>query len=217
MSVLSRRGRRTYLAAADRRAQILHVAKDVFSRRGYHVANVADICKAARIGRGTLYQYFDNKRAVLVALMEELAARIQRVLDERPALARIPGVGRAPAEMIVAFCERRLRQVLDAVFVDEATLRLLLREARGIDGGLDQLIATIDRLALAALEADLRTAQEMALVRDCDPRLVAQYLLGGIEKMVMGALALDKPVDLDGIVRAAVQIELFGILNPEVK
>ena len=51
-----------------RRAQILDVAKRDFVRRGYHVANVADICKEAQIGRGTLYQYFGNKRAVMLAL-----------------------------------------------------------------------------------------------------------------------------------------------------
>jgi AcrR family transcriptional regulator len=212
-----RRRRRTYLRAEDRRAQILDVAKDVFSRRGYHLANVADICKAARIGRGTLYQYFENKRAVLVAIMEDLAARVGRVLDERPALAGVPGWRRAPVELIVDFCEKRLRELLDAVFVDEATLRLVLREARGIDGGLDALTAKIDKLILAALEADLCTAEAMGLVRTGDQRLVAQYLLGGVEKIVMAALAVDEPVDLDRIVRAAVQIELFGILNLEVK
>src|SRR5688572_13620189 len=86
MSVLtpSRRRRRSYLPADARRAQILDVAKSVFARRGYHEANVADICEAARIGRGTLYQYFDNKRAVMLALMEEIEERIARVLDERP-------------------------------------------------------------------------------------------------------------------------------------
>src|SRR5262249_14250266 len=123
----------------------------------------------------------------------------------------------APVELIVDFCEKRLRELLDAVFVDEATLRLVLREARGIDGGLDQLTAEIDKLILAALEADLRTAAAMGPVRPVDHGLGAQELLGGVEKIVMAALAVDEPVDLDRIVRAAVQIELFGILNLEVK
>src|SRR5258706_2042587 len=136
--------RRTYLRAEDRRAQILDVAKSVFARRGYHVANVADICKAARIGRGTLYQYFENKRAVMLALMEEIETRVAAALDDRPRLARLPGMAETPVLMIADFCRRRLRALLDAVFVDQPTLRLVLREARGLDGGIDRAIAAID-------------------------------------------------------------------------
>lgn len=222
MSVPRRKNRqsrrlRTYLRADARRAQILDVAKRVFVRRGYHVANVADICKEARIGRGTLYQYFDNKQAVMLALMQELAARVGRVLDERPRIGPVPGVHKAPVEMIVAFCRKRLRELLDAVFVDEATLRLILRDARGLDGAVDRVIAAIDRMVLRALEADLKTAQEARLLRRGNPRLIARYLLGGVEKMVLTALANDEPVDLQSIVDVAVDIELFGILHEEVR
>ena len=222
MSVPRRKSRqlrrpRTYLRADDRRAQILDVAKAVFVRRGFHVANVADICKAARIGRGTLYQYFDNKRAVMLALMEELAARVARVLDERPRVDPVPGVSKAPVEMIVSFCRKRLRELLDAVFVDEPTLRLILRDARGLDGAVDEVLAAIDQLVLRALEADIRVAQDARLIRRGSPRLIARYLLGGVEKMVMTALANDEPVELGAIVDVAVDIELFGILHEEVR
>src|ERR1700749_3427702 len=116
---------RAYLRADERRAQILDAAKRIFARRGYHGVNVEDICKEARIARGTLYQHFDNKHDVMLALMEELAARVAEVLETRPQL--VP-VEQAPLALIVAFCKARLRQLLDAVFVDEPTLRLLLRE-----------------------------------------------------------------------------------------
>jgi len=224
MSVLTRatvlrreRRRRTYLRADDRRAQILDVAKGVFARRGYHRANVADLCRAARIGRGTLYQYFDNKRDVLLALLEEIAARVERQVAEIPRVATLPGIAGAPRAMIVDFSRRRFRQVLDALFVDEATLRLLLREARGLDGGLDAVVARIDRSVLAAMESDLRAAQKAGLLRPGDPRLIARYVLGGIEKIVLAALADDEPVDLDVIVKVVVDLEMFGLLKDEVR
>ena len=217
MSVLKKRRRRTYLPAADRRAQILDCAKTVFSSRGFAGANVADICQAARIGRGTLYQYFDNKRAVLRALMEDLRRRIERVLRERPQLETIPGAARAPVEIVVRFTEKRLREVLDAVFVDEPTLRLLLREGRGQDGAVDEVLALIDRLILGAIERDARAAQELGVLRPGNPRRIALYILGGVEKMVLDALAADEPVDLDAIVRQAVDLELFGLLQEEVR
>src|SRR5262245_7337735 len=119
MSVLKNKRQRPYLPGPARRAQILDIAKSVFVRRGYRVANVADICREAGIGRGTPYQYFDNKRAGLVAVMEELEERVRGVLAKRPRVAGMPGLSRAPTEMVVAFCHKHLKELLDAVFVDE--------------------------------------------------------------------------------------------------
>jgi AcrR family transcriptional regulator len=218
MSVPKPRARtRTYLPAADRRAQILDVAKTVFTRRGYRVANVADICRAARIGRGTLYQYFKNKRAVLLAVMKEVAGRVERVLDERPRIADLRGTNRAPPELVASFAKKRLRMVLDAVFVDEPTLRLLVRDARGLDGAVDEVIRMIDELVFGALEDDLRAAQRAGVLRRGDVRLIARFILGGIEKMVLTALAGDEAIDLDAIVDTAVELELFGLLTREVQ
>lgn len=205
--------RRTYLRADLRRAQILDVAKDVFARRGYRVANIADICEAARIGRGTLYQYFENKQAVLLALMEDLAVRVRGVLERRVKVAAIPAVGEVPPEVIIGFCKKRLRELLDAVFVDEPTLRLLLREARGLDGAVDRVIDLIDGLVLSAMVDDVRAGQEAGAVRPGDPLLFARFMLGGVEKLVLAALAADEPIDLDAIVDTAVPLELFGILK----
>ncbi len=209
--------RRTYLKADARRAQILDVAKDVFVKRGYRVANVADLCRAARIGRGTLYQYFDSKQAVLLAVMEEVCGRVEQVLAARPRIEAMGSPARVSTEEIVRFCEGRLRQLLQAVFVDEATLRLILRDARGLDGSVDRVIARIDAHALAALEHDLAAAQRLGFLRKGDVRLIARFILGGVEKMVLSALQEDAPVDLDLIVKTAVQLELYGLSRKEAR
>ena len=48
----------------------------MFAERGFHAANVSHICEAAGIGRGTLYQYFTNKRSVLTAILRETLERV---------------------------------------------------------------------------------------------------------------------------------------------
>jgi AcrR family transcriptional regulator len=144
--------RRTYQPAADRRAQIHERAKGVFARRGDHRANVAQICAAAGIGRGTLYLYFENKRAVLLALLADVADRVRQVLAARVPVADLRITpSRINAAEVAAFCEGRMRQVLDTIFVDEKTLRLVLREARGLDHVVEKVIAEIDALLLDAI------------------------------------------------------------------
>jgi AcrR family transcriptional regulator len=210
--------KRTYLKSDDRRKQILGVAKDVFVRQGYRDANVADICEAAKIGRGTLYQYFDNKRDVLRAVIEEICGRIAIILEKRTRVADIQGLERAPVAMIVAFCQRRIRELVNAVFEDEATLRLVLRDARGLDGVVDEMLAKVDALLLDVMETDMRVSQQAGLVRgELDARMSALFVLGGIEKGVLAALAAEAPIDLDKIVNTVVQVHLFGVLAEEVR
>lgn len=214
MSVLKRPRKRTYLAADDRRAQILDVARTVFARRGFHDANVAHICKAARIGRGTLYQYFDNKRDVLLGVVEEICARIARVLARRERPAPAAAGRKVPLPAVLAYCTARLRAILEPVFADSATLRLVLRDARGLDAAVDDALARVDALLRGAIEADLRAAARAGLLRrKIDFPLTALFFLGGVEKIVLAALAGKGPIDLDRIVRAAVHLELFGIMN----
>src|SRR3954452_19833092 len=50
------------------RQTILDAALCLFSDKGYHQTTVPDIVKAAGVGHGTFYEYFSNRRDVLMAL-----------------------------------------------------------------------------------------------------------------------------------------------------
>lgn len=200
------------MRADARRAQIVACARDVFASNGFHVTSVADICEAAGIGRGTLYQYFGNKRDVFYAVVEDLTDRVRKVMSERTPLQALDGAADAPVSLIVGYCRRRLRVMLDAVFFDESALRLILREARGLDGGIEELIKTIDGIVLSAIVDDLATARDLGLIDCPDPQLVALFVLGGVEKMVLAALHDEQPIDLDRIVSVAINMEMFGLL-----
>ncbi len=218
MSVLPERGtKRSYLPAEERRAQILACARAVFARRGFHVASIAEICSAAGIGRGTLYQHFTNKRDVLEAVLEELFERVRGVLASRQSVAELDGAADAPPALICAFCATRLRRMLDAIFHDEASLRLVLREARGLDGGIDAILARIDGLVLGAMVTDLESARRLGVVETAEPELAARFLLGGVEKLVLDALHADAPVDLERIVSVVTDIQLTGLLSERTR
>ena len=138
--------------------------------------------------------------------------------DLRLAAARVEIAAAAlKAAGAVAFCQHRTRELLDAVFADEQTLRLVLRDARGLDGAFDQVVADIDALVLRAMVRDLEAAQAAHLIRPGNTQLMARYLLGGVEKMVITAILADETIDLDAIVTAAVELQLFGILHEEVQ
>jgi AcrR family transcriptional regulator len=53
-----------------RKAQILQAANTVFSRKGFHAANVSDVAAEACVSQGTVYHYFDSKEDLFMAVFE---------------------------------------------------------------------------------------------------------------------------------------------------
>lgn len=54
----------------QRRAQILHAAAAVFAEKGFHKATTKEIARVAGISEGTIYNYYAQKRDLLLALLQ---------------------------------------------------------------------------------------------------------------------------------------------------
>jgi AcrR family transcriptional regulator len=61
-----------------RRSQILDAATKVFAEKGFHRATIKDIAAAAGIADGTIYNYFANKNALLIGILNRLNQTEQR-------------------------------------------------------------------------------------------------------------------------------------------
>ncbi len=83
---LARRERRI----ERRRKEILEAAAQVFADKGYDSTTTRDIAEAVDIGESTLYNYFENKREILLAIidlkraeLDEFLSQIDRVEDRQ--------------------------------------------------------------------------------------------------------------------------------------
>lgn len=54
----------------DKYASILLSAENIFAKKGFAKATIAEIAKAAGVGEGTVYEYFSNKEDLLFAIPE---------------------------------------------------------------------------------------------------------------------------------------------------
>lgn len=61
-----------------RRHQILDAAARVFAEKGFHPTTIRDIARAAGLADGTIYNYFDNKTALLLAIFERMKEAVQQ-------------------------------------------------------------------------------------------------------------------------------------------
>jgi AcrR family transcriptional regulator len=206
----------SYLPGPERRRQILSAAKRVFARRGYHETNISHICEELRIARGTLYQYFDSKREVFAGVVEDLLARVREAVDREPIPEIVPGM--APTrEFVLTYSARSIERVLSAVFEDEESLRIVVREAVGLDGGIDAILRRIDEIVVDRFTNDLEIARKAGILRrDVDARDAALFTLGGLQKLALEALASGS-FDLRELSERAVRIQMLGLLDPEVR
>ncbi|HEV7564320.1 MAG TPA: TetR/AcrR family transcriptional regulator [Solirubrobacterales bacterium] len=60
------------------RAKILEAAREVFARAGYVDARMTEIAESAGLSTGGLYRYFEDKKDVFAALIEDLHEELYR-------------------------------------------------------------------------------------------------------------------------------------------
>ena len=206
-----------YLPGPERRRRILEGAKRVFAARGYHDTNISHICDDLGIARGTLYQYFRSKQDVFTAVIEELLDRVRRFVETAPRLPELPEGVRPTVDQAVRYSARCLRNMLGAVFEDEASLRILVREAIGLDVHVDTILRSIDAIIVDQFAGQLAAAQRMGIIRaDVDTRMAALFTMGGVQKLALAALAADGKVDLDALALEATRMQLVGLLDHEI-
>ncbi len=155
--------------AEARRIQILVGAAQVFSEKGFHKATTKEIAKAAGVSEGTIYNYFDNKRDLLVAMVELLATQSLKdlIATEPPA---------DPKQLITAIMHDRYQlakerghqivPILAEIFSDVELRETLYR----------QIVLPTS----AHLEKFIQTQVDSGRFRPIDPIIATRALIGAI-------------------------------------
>jgi AcrR family transcriptional regulator len=125
------------LTAEARRAQLLSVAREVFAEDGYPGAAMEKIAQRAGVTKPVLYQHFDGKKELYLALLDSDMSRL---------LAQVSGAIESAHDN-----PSRIRKGLAAYFnyieANVDSFRLLFRETMGAD---PEFRESIDRFHDAA-------------------------------------------------------------------
>jgi len=64
----------------QKKAEIAHMAMDVFAKKGFEKATIQEIAGEAGIGKGTIYQYFKTKEDILTEVSRNMFSEFERTL-----------------------------------------------------------------------------------------------------------------------------------------
>ena len=132
----------------ERCRQILDAATECFQRHGFHNASMAVISKTAGMSVGHIYHYFENKEAIIRAMVEIQARELVNRMDE---------IRRRP-DVLVALVERVDDGMARNTLPSSAALKIeVLAEAARNPDILNTLWAS-DRVAMAKLKETLIAA-----------------------------------------------------------
>jgi AcrR family transcriptional regulator len=155
---------------------IVEAAAQVFQSHGYAAGTTNRIAERAGVSIGTLYQYFPDKDAILVALVERHLQQGTQVIAPL-----IGGLIQEPPAVRIAL-ERILHALLELHRDQPMLHRILFEEAPRPTELQEKLDATSD-MATGAVAAYLRLRPELTV---SDPLLAAQIVVQVAESVTHG-------------------------------
>lgn len=185
----------------DRRATLLLAARRVFAAKGYHAAGVSDVVEAAGVARGTFYNHFDSKRAIFQAVLADLIAEVEGVVQPIDVAQPIPQQ-----------VDANLRRMF-AVVTRPDLGRLLFAEALGLDDECDAALRDFYDRALARMARAIDRGKDLGVVRPCDSALVARLIIGMIKEPAFQAMLHGEPVDQDAVIAELAAMLWVGVVR----
>lgn len=152
-------------------AAILEAAARIFSEHGYAAGTTNRIAERAGVSIGSLYEYFPNKDALLVALMEAHIAEGREILAAAAQDTLVPG---RPLHEVA----ERLVGAMIELHARDRTLHRVLFEETPVPQRVRANLAAVEQQVAATLAAFLRGHPEVTVA---DPDLAAMVVVQTIE------------------------------------
>jgi AcrR family transcriptional regulator len=192
---------------AERKAQILQAANRVFSRLGFHAANVSDIAAEAGVSQGTVYHYFDSKEELFMAVFEawetgNLNREVLAAMD------------------VSASASERLRYVAHAVgaylaqteefFPASVEFWSHIHRDAAIQEGIRRIFVEL-RATVAQLIQDGIDQGEFVSI---DPQATAALLIAAYDGLILQWMADPSSIDWQAISETLSDLVFHGLLKP---
>ena len=186
-----------------KKEEILTAATRVFAAKGFSAATTKDIANEADIGESTLYNYFESKREIMLAIMDEYKELFDADFQQATALAS--------REAFVELVDKTIDVFTSRVFF----IRALIAEA-WIDNDILENYVTTRLQQISGILRDFFSKEINAgLFRPIDPQLVSRFAMGMFFSLVIpiarGVEHPPTPVDRRALAEAMVSVLIEGI------
>jgi AcrR family transcriptional regulator len=188
----------TRMPRPARRLQLLGAARDVFVAQGYHAAAMDEIAERAGVSKPVLYQHFPGKLELYLALLDESAGELVRIMSEALSSTsdnrqRVPATFKAFYDY-VADAREAFRLVFESDLSNEPAVRArveramyecadmvsrFIREDAGVSNEEAHLLG-MALVGMAQVSARYWLSTDQAIPKDAAEQLIARLAWRGI-------------------------------------
>jgi len=195
-----------------RKQQIIETAKDMFIQHGFQSTHIGQVCEKLNIARGTVYQYFGNKREILYAVLEKVEEKIDDILDLddlRDFYKSNPN-----PKSISKYVSDRLGAIIQTLLEEPIVIKLIYKDIVGID---EEVISRVNKFLEYISKLLARDIEEIKkrgfYKKNINSEVTALMLIGGVQFIVYEFLRKEKNVLEKDILEAVVSNYIFGVLK----
>ena len=172
------------LVVRARREQIVGAATRVFAEKGFGRATTREVAREAGVSEGTIYNYFEDKDALLIAILDGLNETERRAGDFEEGMATD----------FRRFFEGYLRRRISLIWEDREVFRVALSEMLVNAELRERYLRRVVEPTMRIAEENLRSRMEQGEVRETDPPLAARSLAGAVLGVLVLGLLGDEEV-----------------------
>lgn len=172
------------LLVAARREQILEAAKRVFAQKGFRRATTREVAREAGVSEGTIYNYFQDKDALLLAILDVLNETEHRAEDFQEGLATDFG----------RFMEEYLRRRMTLIWENREVFRVVLSEMLVNAELRERYLRRVVEPTMKIGEENFRSRIEQGKARATDAPLAMRAVAGAVLGLLVLGLLGDEEV-----------------------
>lgn len=185
-------------ACLDRRHQVLDAASDCFCTLGFHGASIATISKCAGMSAGHIYHYFENKEAIIAAIVERDLNEVLSVFEQ---------IGNAE-DVLEAFLSRTAQGIDAKLDRRRSALKVEVFAEAGRNPKVEEMLQRVDRLVSAKILSVIQSARrDLPALSDAELRARVE-VLGALFHGLMLRSLCNRDID---------RAELLHALEPTIR
>jgi len=172
------------LVVAARREQILEAATRVFAEKGFRRATTREVAREAGVSEGTIYNYFQDKDTLLLAILDVLNETERRAEDFEEGLA----------SDFESFVEEYLRRRMALIWQNREVFRVVLSEMLVNAELRERYLRQVVEPTMKIGEENFRSRMEQGEARATDASLAMRATAGAVLGLLVLGLLGDEEV-----------------------
>lgn len=195
-----------------RKQQIIETAKDMFIDNGFQSTHIGQVCEKLNIARGTVYQYFGNKREILYAVLEQVEEKIDDILD--PDDLRDFYKNNPTQKSVIKYVTERIENTINVIMGEPIVIKLIFKDIVGID---EEVISRVDKFLdyiCKILTRDVEEVKKKGIYKKTvNSEVTAHMLIGALLFVVYEFMKKDRDVLNKEIIDPIVTNYLSGVMK----